>query len=81
MADYNKPGDRVKLEYRNASGQLMKPKEAFRYMSAIFHGQGPGKNKIEKIKKKELMEMKIKEAANSQSKLMGLLEKHQTKTG
>jgi hypothetical protein len=38
----------------------MKPKEAFRYQSAIFHGQGPGKKKIEKIKKNELLEMKIK---------------------
>ena len=54
-SDHNAPGDRIKLEYRNASGKLMKPKEAFRYMSAIFHGQGPGKNKVEKIKKKELI--------------------------
>lgn len=59
----------------------MKPKEAFRYMSAIFHGQGPGKNKIEKIKKKELLEMRMKEAANQPGKLMTLLEKHQAKTG
>ena len=45
-SDHNQIGDRVKLQYRNSSGQLMKPKEAFRYLSAIFHGQGPGKNKI-----------------------------------
>lgn len=50
-------------------------------MSAIFHGQGPGKNKIEKIKKKELLEMRMKEAANQPGKLMTLLEKHQAKTG
>ena len=50
--DVNNGEDRVKLEYRNASGQLMKPKEAFRYLCAIFHGTGPGKNKIEKRKKK-----------------------------
>lgn len=59
----------------------MKPKEAFRYLSAIFHGQGPGKNKIEKIKKKEILEMKMKEAASQPGKLMTLLEKHQGKTG
>ena len=25
-SEHNQPGDRVKIEYRNASGQLMKPK-------------------------------------------------------
>lgn len=47
--------DRVKLEYRDASGRLMTPKEAFRYMCWIFHGEGPGKNKIEKRKRRELI--------------------------
>jgi hypothetical protein len=42
----NELNDRVKLEYRNANGQLMKPKEAFRYLCATFHGEGPGKNKV-----------------------------------
>lgn len=42
-------------------------------MSAIFHGQGPGKNKIQKIKKKELLEMRMKEAASQPGKLMNLL--------
>ena len=32
----------------------MKPKEACRYLCAIFHGTGPGKNKIEKRKRKEI---------------------------
>ena len=42
----NDPSDRIKLQYRNASGKLMKPKEAFRYICAKFHGEGPSKNKI-----------------------------------
>lgn len=33
------------------------------------------------MKKREILEMKMKEAANGPSKLMTLLEKHQNKTG
>lgn len=44
--DYNDPDDRIKLEYRNASGKLMKPKQAYRYICAKFHGEGPSKNKV-----------------------------------
>ena len=44
---YNDPNDRIKLEYRNASGKLMKPKEAYRYICAKFHGEGPSKKKVE----------------------------------
>ena len=52
--DYNDPNDRVHLEYRNASGQLMKSKEAYRYICAKFHGEGSSKNKVEIRKKREL---------------------------
>ncbi len=40
------PNDRVKIQYRNASGKIMKPKQAYRYICATFHGEGPGKNKV-----------------------------------
>lgn len=66
----NSSEDRIKLQYRNASGKLMKPKEAFRYICSAFHGEGPGKNKIEKRRKKEMMEQKIKLKANSEGSLM-----------
>ena len=46
--------DRVKLEYRDATGKIMAKKSAFRYMCWIFHGQGPGKAKLEKMRRKEL---------------------------
>ncbi len=49
---YNDPNDRIKLQYRNASGKLMKPKEAYRYICAKFHGEGSGKNKIEMRKRR-----------------------------
>jgi U4/U6.U5 tri-snRNP-associated protein 1 len=32
----------------------MKPKEAYRYICAKFHGEGPSKNKVEMRKKREL---------------------------
>ena len=59
----------------------MKPKEAFRYQSAIFHGSGSGKNKIEKVLRKNIQEMKAKETTNEGGKLLKLLEKSQEETG
>jgi hypothetical protein len=55
----------------------MKPKEAFRYICAKFHGEGPGKNKVEMRKRRELEELRMKESQNSGGKLLGLLSKHQ----
>ena len=39
MASVNKPGDRIKLEYRDDQGRLLTPKEAFRQLSYRFHGR------------------------------------------
>lgn len=76
---YNDPSDRIKLEYRNASGNLMKPKEAYRYICAKFHGEGPSKNKVEIRKKRELEELRMKSQSNAGGQLLKLLEKHQSK--
>lgn len=36
----------------------MTKKQAFRYQCNKFHGQGPSRNKLEKIKRKELERQK-----------------------
>ena len=79
--DYNAPGERVKLEYRNASGKLMKPKEAYRYICAKFHGEGSGMKKVERRKRRELEETRAKEQANSGGKLLAMLGRHQAESG
>jgi len=45
----------INLEYRNKDGKLMTRKEAFRYICWNFHGKGPSKGKIDKMKKRELI--------------------------
>jgi len=50
----------VKLDYRDNYGRVMTPKEAFRYISWIFHGKKPGKKKQEKLLKKMEIEKKLK---------------------
>ncbi|XP_023704232.1 U4/U6.U5 tri-snRNP-associated protein 1-like [Cryptotermes secundus] len=42
----------VKLDYTDDDGHVLNAKEAFRYLSREFHGEGPGKNKVEKRVKK-----------------------------
>lgn len=52
----------IVLEYTDDSGRKLEhPKESFRYMCHKFHGQGPGKNKIDKRNKKREIEDKLKE--------------------
>lgn len=46
--------DRIQLEYRDDTGKIMTKQQAFRYLCWKFHGQGPSRNKLEKIKLKEL---------------------------
>ncbi len=49
---FNGENERIKLEYRDSEGRLMTPKEAFRYICHTFHGKQPGKNKLEKRKRR-----------------------------
>lgn len=75
------PND-VKLEYKDEYGRVMTPKEAFRYISWVFHGKGPGKKKREKLLRKMELEKKIKSFASNHQQLptMRALRKQQ-KTG
>ena len=43
------PAPHLKLEYLDADGQQLRPKEAFRLMSYIFHGRKPHQKKLEKL--------------------------------
>jgi hypothetical protein len=59
------PAPNIKLEYRDKQGRPLKPKEAFRMMSHVFHGRGPGTTKAEK-KLKRLKESEKKRKAVQQ---------------
>ncbi len=49
----------ITLEHHDQeTGRLLTPKEAFRRMSYVFHGKGPGKNKAEKRKKQDEKRLK-----------------------
>lgn len=49
----------INLEYTDDAGRkLNTPKEAFKYMCHKFHGNGPGKNKIDKQLRKEELKNK-----------------------
>ncbi|CAD8077311.1 unnamed protein product [Paramecium sonneborni] len=71
----------INLVYRDHSGKLMTPKEAFRYQCWIFHGDGPSKNKIEKKKRRDLIRQKQKMRAQSEGPLMQALKEEQKKKG
>jgi U4/U6.U5 tri-snRNP-associated protein 1 len=58
----------------------MKPKEAYRYICAKFHGEGPSKNKVEIRKKRELEDLRVKQNLSEGGQLMKMLEQHQQKS-
>lgn len=56
----------IKLEYTDDAGQRLEtPKEQFRYMCHKFHGKGPGKNKIDKRRRKQQALYKMKASSTS----------------
>ncbi|EAR99239.1 SART-1 family protein (macronuclear) [Tetrahymena thermophila SB210] len=57
---FNKEQDRIQLEYRDDTGKIMTKKQAFRYLCWQFHGKGPSRNKMEKLKVKELEQEKLR---------------------
>jgi len=66
------PEDKIRLEYLDAEGQPMTPKEAFRHLSHRFHGKMPSKNKLEKrIKKKEQV-LKQKQTSSFEAATMSV---------
>jgi U4/U6.U5 tri-snRNP-associated protein 1 len=85
FSNVNKPGDRIKLEYRDEQGRLLTPKEAFRQLSYKFHGIEPSKktkekrerqlnDRIEKEKSKSHQHAKLKKNANFSSLVRGRFE-------
>jgi U4/U6.U5 tri-snRNP-associated protein 1 len=46
------------LEKRDKSGRILSEKEAFKELSHVFHGKFPSKNKIEKNKRKQNIQLK-----------------------
>jgi U4/U6.U5 tri-snRNP-associated protein 1 len=74
------PSDRIKLEYRDETGRMMTPKEAFRYQCWIFHGKKPGKNKLERKRKTFENTVKQKSTTTAQLPTMRALEKAQKDT-
>jgi hypothetical protein len=45
ISQLNRPGDLVKLEYRDDHGRLVTPKEGYRQLKYQFRGDGPGPRK------------------------------------
>ncbi len=68
------------LEYRDAQGRLMTPKEAFRYQCRIFHGISQSKNKQEKEKKKFEATKKLLQTGPQESASMKALTHLQKQT-
>lgn len=77
----HKIGSNIKLEYKNQEGKIMTQKEAFRYMCYIFHGKGPGKRKLEKLKKKQILQEKVRQQEVGQNPMLKALAEHQKQTG
>ena len=63
------PGDwkpEINLEYTDDMGRKLEtPKEAYNYMCYKFHGQTPGKNKVDKRLRKQELERKMKQALST----------------
>ncbi|XP_023709527.1 U4/U6.U5 tri-snRNP-associated protein 1-like isoform X2 [Cryptotermes secundus] len=59
----------VKLDYIDDDGHVLNAKEAFRYVSHEFHGKGPGKNKVEKQRKKTEQEGLMKQMSSTDTHL------------
>lgn len=59
----------IVLEYTDDGGRKLDSKEAYRYLCHKFHGKGPGKNKIDKVLKKQAMENKLKETLSKDEPL------------
>lgn len=57
----------IKLEYFDQFGNKLNTKEAYKELSRKFHGKGPGKSKLEKMKRKRDETRRIEEAPVSES--------------
>ena len=78
------PSSDIKLEYFDQFGNKLTSKEAYKELSRKFHGKGPGKGKIEKMKRRREVTLKLESAsvsAATQSAIVTNLRKQQEETG
>jgi len=83
LAVADDPAPHIKLEYLNESGRSLKPKEAFRHLSHIFHKKGPSTMKAEKRLKRRREEDRIKAISSEDTPMWTStkLKEAQKKTG
>eukprot|EP00252_Welwitschia_mirabilis_P011776 TRINITY_DN261_c0_g1_i1.p1 TRINITY_DN261_c0_g1~~TRINITY_DN261_c0_g1_i1.p1 ORF type:complete len:1135 (+),score=425.73 TRINITY_DN261_c0_g1_i1:3053-6457(+) len=62
----------IHLDRLDEFGRIMTPKEAFRKLSHIFHGKGPGKMKQEKRMKQYQEELKLKKMTTGDTPMMSM---------
>lgn len=74
----------IKLEYFDQFGNKLNSKEAYKELSRKFHGKGPVKGKLEKMKRRREETLKIENvsaSAATQSAIVQNLRKQQEDTG
>ena len=80
----NSPPSDIKLEYFDQFGNKLTSKEAYKELSRKFHGKGPGKGKLEKMKRRREDTLKMESvsaSAASQSAIVTNLRRQQEETG
>ena len=74
----------IKLEYFDQFGNKLSSKEAYKELSRKFHGKGPGKGKLEKMKRRREETLKLESVSAStaaQSAIVTNLRRQQEETG
>jgi U4/U6.U5 tri-snRNP-associated protein 1 len=69
----------INIEYRDAKGRILTPKEKFRNQCYVFHGKGPGRKKIEKRLIRAQLEEKMKNRDVSETNTFKYLKSQQLK--
>ena len=64
----------VNLQYKDDDGNVLTPKEAFRYLSYKFHGIEPSANKKEKYERRKQEDMKARQIAEGADSRAAKLE-------
>lgn len=78
--DYTKGLNKeIQLDYRDETGRLLTPKEAFRYICYRFHGHKPSKNKVEARRRKQELQEKAG-TSNSESRFSSFLQNQRAKS-
>lgn len=74
----------IKLEYFDQFGNKLSTKEAYKELSRKFHGKGPGKGRLDKMKRKREETLRLESSTTSalnQSVIVSNLRSHQEETG